>query len=304
MRRIPFPIALLGVIAALTTAGIDAQRPAAGGAGPAFDVVSVKRVPRGTPPSLALGIAPGEMAVRPGGRFAAPWVTVRDLVRVAYGVNEVQVAGGPDWVAPDRFDVEGITRPDVTAGDARAMIRTLLADRFGLAARTEQRELPVSVLGIARSDRRLGPQLRRSGPECQPPSRPPGLAFVPAPPPPPPGGTGPSLRLSSTPIRCLTLQVSWHISLREVTMDYFAARLIPVVERLVVNRTGLEGPFDLDLTFMPAGVGPPMVNGAPITVDAPALGNALREQLGLKLETERAPVDVVVIEGVKAPAEN
>lgn len=304
MKRVPFPMAMMAVAAVLTAADFDAQRSAASSADPSFDVVSVKRVARGTPPSVVMGVPPGQIAVRPGGRFAAPWVTVRDLVRVAYGITDVQVLGGPEWVPTDRFDIEAVTRPDVTADDARAMIRTLLADRFGLTARQEQRELPVNVLQVARSDRRLGQQLRPSGLECQPPSRPPGLSFVPAPPPPPPGGAGRSLVLTAAPIRCLTLQVSWHISLREVTMAYFAARLIPVVEALVVDRTGLMGTYDLDLTFMPPGVGPPLVNGAPITIDAPALGTALRDQLGLKLETERAPVGVVVIDAVRPPTEN
>ena len=304
MKHARIPAAMLAVAAVLTAADIDAQRPATASGDPSFDVTSVKRVPRGTPPSVLLGVPPSQMTVRPGGRLAAPWVTVRDLVRVAYGVTDVQVLGGPEWVRTDRFDVEAVTRPDVTAEEARAMIGTLLADRFGLAARREERELPVSVLQVARGDRRLGPQLRPSGPECQPPSRPPGLAFVPPPPPPPPGGSGPSLVLTAGPIRCPALQVSWHISLRDVTMDDFAARLLPVVEGIVVNRTGLSERYDIDLTFMPPGVGPPMVNGEPITVDAPALGTALREQLGLALETERAPVAVVVIDRADAPTGN
>jgi uncharacterized protein (TIGR03435 family) len=115
-----------------------------------------------------------------------------------------------------------------------------------------------------------------------------------------------SLILSNqTPTRCVTLATPWHMSLRETTMPQLAMRLTGIVGRLVVDRTALAGLYDLDLTFAPdPGIPPPMVNGSPIVIDAPALPTALREQLGLKIEGSMASVDMVVIDSVEPPSEN
>lgn len=296
------------ILVALATIGATVS-PLAQSAAPAtnkasFEVASIRRSPPGPRPPGPMGVPQGQAAVRPGGRFLAPANTVRSLVRIAYGVQDVQITGGPSWAASDTFDVEATTRPDVTAEEARAMLRALLEERFKLAARRETREMTVTALEPSRTDKRLGPQLRQSGVECAPPTRPPNLN-VPLPPPPPPG-TGGSLILSNQlPGRCLALATPWHISLREITMPQFTIRLTALLGRLVVDRTGLAGLFDLDLTFAPdPGTPPPMVNGAPLVIDAPALPTALRDQLGLKLETAKAPVEVIVLDSVEPPTEN
>jgi uncharacterized protein (TIGR03435 family) len=304
MKRVPFPMAMLAVATVLAAADVDGQRAGADSADAAFDVASIKRTQPGARAG-SMGVPPGQIAVRPGGRLAAPSVSVRDLVRVAYDVTAVQVTGGPPWAVQDRFDIEATTRADVTADEARGMLRRLLRDRFRLDARDDTRELSVTTLEMVRDDRRLGPQLRRSGAECAPVTPPPFLAALPPPPPPPPAGTGRTLILSMTPFRCLTMTITGHLSMRGVTMALFAGRLGAMLERLVVDRTGLNGDFDLDLTYAPdPGTPPPAVNGVAITIDAPTLPSALREQLGLKLETIRAPVKTVVIERVEPPTEN
>jgi uncharacterized protein (TIGR03435 family) len=304
MKRVPFPMAMLAVAAVLTAADVDGQRWRADTADAAFDVASIKRTQPGARP-MSMGVPPGQIALRPGGRLAAPSVTVRDLVRIAYDVAAVQVTGGPAWAVQDRFDIEATTRPDVTADEARGMLRRLLRDRFRLQAHDDTRELSVTTLETVREDRRLGPQLRRSGAECAPVTPPPFLAALPPPPPPPPSGPGAALILSLTPFRCLTMTITGHLSMRGVTMALFAGRLGAMLERMVVDRTGLDGDFDLDLTYAPdPGTSPPMVNGVAVTIDAPALPSALREQLGLKLETSRTPVAVMVIDGVAPPTEN
>lgn len=305
MKRLRTPMVMLAVAAVLVAADIDAQRSAGAVADEAFDVASIKRTQAGNMRWAAMGVPPGQAAVRPGGRFAAPVVTLRDLVRVAYDVTDMQVTGGPPWAGDDRFEIEALTREDVTADAARQMLRRLLADRFALAVREETRELSVSILAMNRDDNRLGPRLRPSPAECAPVTPPPFLAMVPPPPPPPPGGAGRTLTLGVTPYRCLTMVVTGHLSMRGVTMNQFASRLGALLARIVVDRTGLEGDFDLDLTYAPdPGTPPLMINGTAVTIDAPALPSALREQLGLKIDGGRVPTRVVVIEHAEAPTGN
>ena len=295
----------LALVTATTGAGVIAQSPAPGAGGAAFDVTSVKRSqPGAARGAMAMAIGAGQVSLRPGGRLAGSFVTLRDLVRAAYGIQEIQVIGGPAWMASDRFDIEATTRPDVTSDDARIMLRGLLRDRFKLTARMDTREMSVSVVELARSDGRPGPQLRRAGPDCAPPTPPANMPGVPPPPPPPPGGGRPLL-IMTTPFRCPAIVTPWHMSLRATTMAQFAYRLTVFLSRLVTDRSGLAGEYDLDLTYSPEpGTPPPTVNGAALTIDAPALPTALREQLGLKLETSRASVPVVVVDSAEPPTEN
>jgi uncharacterized protein (TIGR03435 family) len=303
MKGVPSRGIVVSAVILCGAASLFAQAPETGGARRTFDVVSVKRSPPGAPQLPIAGI-PGQVSVR-AGRLAAPWVTVRDMVRVAYGVLDVQVVGGPSWAASDRFNVEATAAGDVTPDEARAMLRSLLQDRFKLAARTETRPLSVSALELARDDGRLGKQLRRAGPECAPPSPPPFLAALPPPPPPPPAGSGQTVMLGLLRMRCLGMTLVGHMSFRSIGMPEFAVRLVPHVGRLVIDRTGLTDSFDLDLTYAPdPGVEPMRVNGNVVTIDAPAMPAAIRDQLGLKLETTKAPAQVVVIDSVEPPAEN
>ena len=111
--------------------------------------------------------------------------------------------------------------------------------------------------------------------------------------------------LSGVRMRCPGMALIGHMSLREITMPEFAVRLIPIVGRLVIDRSGLAGGFDLDLTYAPdPGAEPLRVNGAVVTIDAPALPAALRDQLGLRLDTTTAPTPVVVVDSVQQPTEN
>jgi uncharacterized protein (TIGR03435 family) len=296
---------LLVLASAIAGASVIAQSPSPQAGNAAFDVVSVKRTAPGARGNIAaMAVGPGQVSLRPGGRLAAPMVTLRDLVRAAYAVEDLQVVGGPAWASADRFDIEATTRPEATTDDVRIMLRALLRDRFKLDARMDTRELPVSVLELARTDGRLGPQLRRAGADCAPPTPPANMPSVPPPPPPPPGG-GRALLIMTTPFRCPAIVTPWHMSLRAATMSQFAYRLTAFLRRLVTDRSGLAGEYDLDLTYAPdPGVPPPMVNGTALTIDAPALPTAMRDQLGLKLETSRTPVQVVVIDRADPPTEN
>ena len=264
-------------------------------AAPAFDVASVKRFqpePNRRPSDA--------IRVMPGGRLTAPSATVRGLIAAAYAVLDIQIVDGGRIKADDRFEIDARTRPDVTMEEVRSMLRVLLAERFRLVTHQETRELSVYTMTLA--GERPGSQLRPSGPDCAPPK---GPAGIPAPPPPPASQEpAPLLVLGSTPSRCAMIIFSTtlgsHWSLRDITMGRLAQQLTADLGRPVLDRTGLNGSFDADLTFTPDN---PTVDSANAP-NAPSLMTAIREQLGLRLESTRAPVDVLVIDRVQPPTEN
>ena len=120
-----------------------------------------------------------------GDRFFAPIMTVRDLIRVANLVEEIQISGGPAWIESERFAIEASTGPGVSPDDARAMIRAMLADRFKLKTHTEKHDLQGFSLIAVRGNTN---DRRPSGAECAPLRSPAGIPAPPPPPPPPPGG--------------------------------------------------------------------------------------------------------------------
>jgi uncharacterized protein (TIGR03435 family) len=273
------------VILALTVV-VFAQAPRT------FDAASVKRNPDRPGPRI--------VAVT-GRRVSAPFVTVRMLVQVAYGVESDQVVGGPAWIDTDHFEVNATTPAGASIADVRQMLQVLLAERFGLAARRESREGPVYLLSYAGA---FGPKMRPAGDVCAPITPPPGLA-VPPPPPPPPAGAAELIALGAAPggSRCGGLQMSGYVSARDWSIASLAWVLMQELHRPVLDRTGLTQTYDFDLMYLP-DTGPPRINGGALVWDAPALTTAVREQLGLKLDSSRAPVDVVVIDRVAPPTAN
>jgi uncharacterized protein (TIGR03435 family) len=183
--------------------------------------------------------------------------------------------------------------------------RIWLAERFRLAAHRETRQLPVYTLMVARRDRALGRNLRRSGTECVPVTLPAGLP--PAPPPPPGAGTP----VGTGGFQCPAGLLPGHLSLRSVDMTVFASVLWRrALQQPVLDRTGLDGRFDLDLTYLPefeSMNGRPAIENPALpapTSGAPSIFTAVQEQLGLKLEQSRGPLDVVIIDRVEPLIEN
>jgi uncharacterized protein (TIGR03435 family) len=278
------------VVLLILSASIDAQTPRA------FDAASVKR-------NTTNGAGLPPIVLVQSGRLRAPFSTLRDLVQAAYGVEPNQIVGGPGWLDSDRFEVTATLPPGATVADAPAMLRTLLADRFGLVAHPEKRELPVLFLD---APGKLGPDISLAGIECKAMKSPVGLP-VPPPPPPPPPDAGP-VTVLNTPLgiagsKCGNIVFNGFFSMRAVPLVSFVTSLSRQSRRTIIDRTKLAGIYDIDLFFLP-DAGPLMVNGNAINADAPSLQTAVREQLGLRLESGRAPVDVVVIERVTAPTEN
>jgi uncharacterized protein (TIGR03435 family) len=240
-------------------------------------------------------------------RFVRPDSTLRDLIRFAWNLQDFQIEGGPDWIASSRFEVNAKAATAVTPDAMRGLVRRLLQDRFALKPRVEARELPLFELVTARTCRGdacvppLGEHLRASTMDCEAL-----LQGRPAPPTAqdraqcdlrfrPKMSTGPDGRPA---ISTMTL------TLQGTTMSRLAALLQNEVQRAVVDRTGLEGTFDLELEFAPQArvplVGLPAPPSPPS--DGPPLMTALQEQLGLKLQSAPGPVSTLVIDGANQPA--
>ena len=282
-------------VATLAAAHALGQSPS-----PAFEVVSVKLNPD-APFSY-----PGVM-LQSGGRVTSPGTSARQLILVAYGLQELQLVGGSSWLTSDRYAIDARAGADATRASVRLMLRSLLAERFQLAAHTERRELPALTLVAANRDGKLGPRLRRSGPDCTAPTPPPGVPLPPPPPPGPGGGFTPVLPQDPLGPSCGAVSFPGWISGRRVTMAQLVVMLTQVTRRLVVDESGLAGEFDVDITFMPDQ--PVQLNGgaAPPSLamsDRPALMTAIQEDLGLKLEPQRREVDVLVIDRIERPSEN
>jgi uncharacterized protein (TIGR03435 family) len=174
-------------------------------------------------------------------------------------------------------------------------MRNLLVERFGLKARSETREMPRYDLVLARSDGRLGAQLTKSTTDCQ-------AIFAAArrgggPPAPPAPGERPQCGMRIGP---------GVLSGGAFPLSQLATALSPMVQRVIIDRTGLTGLFDIELKWtpdqFPQGAPPPGAPALPpIDPNGPSIFTALQEQLGLKLEATRGPVDVLVIDSVSQP---
>ncbi len=206
---------------------------------------------------------------------------LRTLIATAYNLNPKTVSGGPSWIDSEHFDIVAATPGDVppTYDEQMTMLQRLLADRFNLKFHSEEKQLPVYALKVAKG----GPKLKSNTDSADSFSQgPPPLLFA----------------VSPTTI---------HLPARYATMAELASVFQrAVLDRPVIDETGLSGRYDFDLEFMPdetewngafAGRG----NG---DSDKPGLYTAIQEQLGLKLEATTGPVDTMVIDHIDEPTPN
>jgi uncharacterized protein (TIGR03435 family) len=258
----------------------------------AFEVASV-RPNTSNEPQVRIG-------VQPGGRFTATNVPLRELIRFAYQLQNFQIVDAPDWIRDERFDILAKAEGDIAptplgqAGPIQLMVRSLLAERFQLALHEETREMPLYALVLNRSDGRLGPALRESTTDCaavMAAAR--GRGALPAPPAP---GERPQCGMFGGP---------GQVRAGSVPMRQLAQMLSQQVQRVVVDETGLTGNYDFDLTFTPDQLpqGPPPPGAPPVAIDPDGVSifTALQEQLGLKLDAQRGPVSVMVVDRVERP---
>ena len=275
---------------------VFAQSPPSG---PTFDVVSIKKhVAEPGPMRLSSSVN-----MRPDGGFTMTNIPVLTLIARAHeGIRPADMVGLPDWARSERYDVSATsTLTKATADDRIAMMRAMLADRFKLVMHFEKREQPAYNLLVDRSDGRLGAGLVRIDTDCAPQiaaqreafaaSGPPTRPDLDAPPPPCTlrsvrGRTDPSDRLEG-----------------ETTMANLAEFLWMPAGRVVVDKTGLTGSYRVKMNFDLFGTRrPPEVTPPPDA--APTVFTALQEQLGLKLESAKGPVEMIVIDSIEPPTED
>jgi uncharacterized protein (TIGR03435 family) len=236
---------------------------------------------------------------QPGGRLVAPSVPARILITVAYGLpfsaGHGGMIGGPSWLDSQRYDVEARAHGDPTREQMAVMLQSLLAERFKLAAHWETRESPVYALVIARAGK-TGPKLVPHAADdstCtdlkSEPQAPAQLGVVAHSAPPCGGGffVSPGHIAAESTIADLAKAMSW----------------FEQIDRSVVDRSGLDGVFDITLDYAPylsaADPGGDVSSSLPSTIFT-----ALQEELGLKLEAQTGPVKVLVIDHMEQPSPN
>jgi uncharacterized protein (TIGR03435 family) len=285
VRPTAFHCALIAACIGLSTQAIaPAQNsaPTPTLAAPAFEAATIKP----TDPARTQG----SIGLNQGGSFQARAITLRELIQFAYDLGyfavDQRIVGGPKWIGGARFDLDA--KPDdQTASEffkmpikkqlptQRVMVRALLADRFHLRLHHETRVLPVLILVPAHGGPKLTTAANAESDEPFGPDGPPG---------------------------------NWKAE--GVSMEGLASGLSSLSDvdgRIVVDKTGLKGKFDFTLKWTPdnpaadqAGVD----SGAKPDPSAPSLFTALEEQLGLKLEASKEPVDVLVIDSAELPSAN
>jgi uncharacterized protein (TIGR03435 family) len=204
-----------------------------------------------------------------GRRVMVEHEPVMAMLKFAYGVQEGQVVGAPEWTKTERWDVNGV--PDAPGKpnlpQFQSMMRKMLAERFGLKLHHEQREMPVFALTVAKG----GPKLEKSAGD-------------------PNGGPGSDGRVANG--------IETH-RYTNASMPDLALMLMIYGDRPIVDQTGLQGRYTFQLRWTR--------DETAATTDAdppPGLFTAMQEQLGLKLEATRAPADVVVVDKVERPNAN
>ncbi len=206
-----------------------------------------------------------------GERYDLRKATLLDLIRIAYHVAPENIAGGPNWLEFDRFDIAGRAPAETSPEAVRRMVQSLLAERFHLAVHTEMRPMPAYVLSLGKGKPKLAEATGDGDAECNRASQPPGS--------------------SSITFVC-----------RNISMTAFAARLRGAagdyVKEPVIDKTGLEGKWDFSVEWNPRSEALP--EGAPrITVS-----DAVEKDLGLSFTLRREPAPVLVVDRAEKPTPN
>lgn len=295
MRRI-------GVLAAVSCFVLLSRDEAFGQPqGPAqFEVASVKPAApltgRGTP---ALG--PGSSDPE---RVNYRYVTIKSLLIRAYGMPVNQIVG-PPWIEADYFDIEAKVSPGASKEQVNVMLQNLLADRFKLAVHRETREVSIYEMTIAKGGSKLKPYIEDLNPPQPDPTK-----LVPM------DKNGVPILRPGQLMLTTSKEGDRTVTARKQTVGGtpgLVATLSAELGRPVVDKTGLTGDYDYSVTFSPSVRSPQSQSAAlpgpgaptPSSSAAPELVVALEEQLGLKLQAKKGPIEVLVVDGgSRTPTEN
>ena len=253
------------ILLAAIASGLHAQSPT-------FDVASIKT--NTSVESREFGYRPGRLRVRN--------YTLRAIIRAVWSLPEQQVIGGPVWIDQDRFDIEAVHSGTATPDQFAAMAKTLLADRFKLMVHTESRPVRIYALSVARADGQLGPRLRRSAAKCEADIRGPSVVLEPL--------DGVDLPLCGITTGDATVRAGG------IPLALLTRTLASAAGRIIVDNTGLIGRFDLVLAFSRSP--------SDALSDDPSLFAAVQEQLGLELEPQTVPLEVLIVDSAEKPTEN
>jgi uncharacterized protein (TIGR03435 family) len=278
MKKLFWTVAAMAAVAA----------PRGGAQPPAYEVVSIK--PNHT---AARGVM---IRMAPGGRFVAENVTVKFILQEAYNVKDSQISGAPGWLDSEHYDIEAKMDEAEAAADSklgsdaamarqRLMLQSMLVDRFKLALHHDAKEMSVYALVVAKSGSKLHAAAAAAAA----------------------AGDAPPMR------RGIMMRGRGDLNVTGANMEMFCNVLARQIDHLVVDQTGLKGEYDFALKWTPEagegqmfrGAGGPPGDGAPPPeASGPSIFTALQEQLGLKLEAQKGPVDTIVIDHVERPSEN
>ncbi|HXR97646.1 MAG TPA: TIGR03435 family protein [Terriglobales bacterium] len=299
---------LLFFMTALVAAGQSA--PASAPKRLQFDVASVKPSdPKGGRPHASMPLTAGERSAPNDGLFTATQEPLIRYIAFAFDFDanpDPQLKVLPDWVNSERYDIEARASGPATKVQMRAMVLSLLEDRFQLTFHYETRHLPVYELVLAKPGK-LGPQMRPHVDEGMPCD-----ATAPAPPPAAGGRAGQRATPDGYPVGCgelmsLTpvLPGRWRLGGRNITMDFFVATLRGGMERPVVDRTGLKGRYDWVMEYVPDGSTDGQFganfHGDP---DGPKMWTAIKEQLGLVLKPAKDDIRWLAFDHIARPTAN
>jgi len=254
----------------LAGAALTAQAPLE------FEVVSIKR----SPPD-AVG---SSLQTLPDGSFTMRNSPIRSILLAASPVPTREVEGYPAWVDRDRYDITAKAPAGATRQQSGAMMRRVFEDRMKLKGHVEERERNVFALVLARSDGRLGPELKPSTLDC----------LTPTPP------RAPDTPLGPPESRCGGSFGQGQIVSGGITMDQLVMSLGGLAGGQVINRTNLKGYYALTLRYAL----PRTPAAEPPADDAPDPVTAIQEQLGLKFQPEKMKMPVFVVDSIERPSEN
>lgn len=261
---------------------------------PKFEVVSIK------PTTIR-----GPVNTSPGGRYVAVGESLRALIGYAYRLRDYQVMGGPAWASTDLWEIQAKApegsvqpspRPDTTDFDAMErlmrqpdtmalMLQSLLEDRFQLKIHHETREMGVYELAVAKGGLKMKPSADQTRPEPTAP------------------GLGAFGRQANGSLRRGTMSMSRGVIEGQAVPFWMLFNSIrnQFMDRPLVNKADLAGLYDINLKWEPDSL---QATPGGATPEGPSLTTALQEQLGLRVESTKGPVDVIIIDSVQRPSEN